>query len=369
MKIVIPTTRSDLMGGKETYVRDVALGLSRRGHQVAVLSNLHGPGIRSMGAEGVLVCEDPGNLPFLPDIIHGQANLETLQALSLFPDTPAFYQVHGAGPLGNPLPHPRIYRYGGMTESIVTRVAIEIGIPLSATVVIRNSIDPGRFATVREPAVRLRRALLYSSYHHPGSETFAAVRAASLASGMDFDTIGRPFSARIENPEDVLPTYDLVFAAGLSAMEALSCGCAVVVLGMTSCGPLIDLDNLDYFIASNFALPFNAVPADEGAIRAEIARFRPERAAEVTRLVRIACDGRAMLDQLLGVYGEIIDDHRRAPPPPDEERAAVAAVLKRMTPLAAAVDAGERSAMPLTRELGIEMCGRALVPLASGTTL
>lgn len=363
MNVLIPTTRSDLIGGKESYVRDVALGLTRRGYRVAVLSDIAAPDIRSMQSEGILVCTDAGNLPFAPDIIHGQAIIDTLRALALNPGTPALYQVHGAGPLGNPLHHPRIYRYAGMTETTVVRVAIELGLPRSATVVIRNSIDLGRFAVVREPATRPKRALFYSSYHRPGSQTYEAVRAAVLASGMEFDSIGRPFGTRIEGPQNVLPAYDLVFAAGISAIEALGCGCAVVVIGMTSCGALVDPDNLDRHIASNFALAFNAPPADEHRVRAEIERYSASACAEVTRRVRIACDGERMLDVLVGTYEDIVAEHRRTPPSAEDERAAVAALLRRLAPLVGAIDAHGDLAMPLTSARGTRICYEALTHL------
>jgi len=365
MRILIPTKRSDLIGGKESYVRDLAVGLGRRGHQVAVLSEMDDKGIRSMTSEGIVVCENLATVPFEPDIIHGQIILQTLMALTVYTRAPAIYQVHSAGPLGNPLKHPRIYRYGGMTESIVARVAIEQGIPLSSTVVIRNSIDLRRFPILRAPAPRPTRALFYNSYHRPGSDTYEAVRTAVVTSGLSLDSIGVPFGKRVENPERVLPDYDLVFAAGVSAMEALSCGCAVVILGMTSCGPLVDPDNLDRFLASNFALPFNAARVDEGAVKAEIGRYNADACAAVTHRVRAVCDGEAMLDLVMEVYEDVIEEHRRRRPPEDEERAAVATLLRRLTPLVRSVDSRILwSEMPLTRARAIEMCRASLLQLS-----
>lgn len=373
MKILFTTGRSDLLGGKEAYTRDVALGLMRRGHDVAVTSHPAPDAVRSMATEGIAVYDRWHDLPFVPDVIHGQNLFEMAIALSAFPHAPAFYQTHSGGPVGNPAKHPRIYRYGGMSEWITMRLATELGIPLSSTVVIPNSVDLAKFASVRRLPPRPRRALFYNSYHRPGSQTFEAVRAAALESGLELDCVGRPFGNRIERPQDVLHEYDLVFACGISAIEALCSGCAVIVLSMTSCGDLIDASNFERHRAANFAIPFNARPTSQAAVTAEIARYDADACGEVARRARSACDGERMLDLLLEVYAGVLADHRAAGSKSQDERVATVRFLRRVTSLVGAVDAALTDrAMPLTRAAAIALCEapvRQLVDRVGSATL
>ncbi len=55
-------------------------------------------------------------------------------------------------------------------------------------------------------------------------------------------------------PEDHLSDYDLVFATGRSAIEALASGCRVVIWDGGIVGPLVTSEGLWRTIAANFAI-------------------------------------------------------------------------------------------------------------------
>ncbi|MCB1494996.1 MAG: hypothetical protein KDJ86_04350 [Bauldia sp.] len=333
MKVLIPTLRSDLIGGKETFTRDLALGLERRGHTAVVLAEPHPHAARGMAADGVRVCTDWNDIGFAPDIIHGQHTVDTMVALTRCPDAPAFYQVHGAAAFSSPQPHPRIYRYGTMTGSLANRLSIEMGLPRQSFVVVQNTADLSRFANVREPPARPSKALFYSSYHRPESRTFEAARAAAEQCALEFHCVGRPFGNRIEQPEGFLPGFDLVFACGLSAIEALCCGCAVIVLGMTSCGEMVLPENFERFRAANFTIPFNAVPPSVADIVAAIETYDAMTLRGVTALSRTACDGSRMIGEMIDLYGTILAEHGMAERNEPAERRALAGMLRTWSPV------------------------------------
>ena len=260
MKILIPTLRSDLIGGKETFARDLALGLERHGHLAVVLSREHPYAGRAMADDGVRVCTDWDDIDFVPDIVHGQYPIDILVALTRYPDTAGVSSPWRRRLQFTPTAstHLSVRNDDGV---LANRLSVEMGLSRRSFVVAQNTADLSRFARVRERPSRLSKALFYNSYHQPGSQTFEAVRAASERCALELDCVGRPFGNRIESPEVILPDYDLVFACGLSAIEALCCGCSVIVLGMTSCGEMVRPENFTRFRAANFAGPLQRVAA------------------------------------------------------------------------------------------------------------
>lgn len=350
MRILIAAWRSDLFGGMETYTRDLALGLERRGHTVAVVSDgIHRTG-RPMSSEGVRVCRSWDEIGFAPDIIHGQCAIDTVAALSRFPLVPAVFQCHSAGPLSSPPRHPRIYRYLGMGPTFTQRLWIEFGFPESATEVVANPVDLNRFRVVRRPADTPANVLFYNSYHPPGSPTLEAVRAAVKRCDLELDCIGRPFGNVIERPEEVLPGYDIVFACGRSAIEAIASGCAVIVLSMTSCGELVRPPNFDRFRRANFAIPFNSLPPSVDGIAAEIANYNAAECAAVTERLRRDADAVRAMAQLEDIYDRVIDAHRTAGKNQDAEQRAVARYLRWMSEVVGLIDQARSSGfVPMNR--------------------
>jgi len=55
----------------------------------------------------------------------------------------------------------------------------------------------------------------------------------------------------------VLPEYDIVFAAGRSAIEAMASGYAALPISPTVFFDLVELDNFDLFQSQNFSPRLN----------------------------------------------------------------------------------------------------------------
>src|SRR5688500_1914570 len=97
--------------GTELYVRDVAMGLLRRGHVPVIYSPRLGSLASEIRACTIPVVDDLANVAEPPDIIHGHHGLETLTALLAFPGVRAVSVCHSwVGWADEPVPFPRIRR-------------------------------------------------------------------------------------------------------------------------------------------------------------------------------------------------------------------------------------------------------------------
>src|SRR2546423_5244678 len=94
MRILITNIVLSGRSGTETYVRDLALELLRRQHEVAVFTPRLGPIAEELIAAGIEVAARLDNLRLRPDIIHGHHNLQTALAMLHFPDIPAIFVCH-----------------------------------------------------------------------------------------------------------------------------------------------------------------------------------------------------------------------------------------------------------------------------------
>ena len=270
MKILMTNHRLHQRGGSELFVLEVATEFVRLGHEVCVFTTVAGPLSERLAAAGIAVVGDPVECPFTPEIIHGQHHLETMAALSLWPGVPATYMVHGATPWEEHAPvHPRIRRYLATTKRFAWYIARDCGVEESSVLVLRNFFDPARFTRVRPPDQRTRRALVFHNTMAPDGPAVRNLERACAACGLTLERIGAAFGRMVENPEDVLPDFDVVFAGGRSAIEAMACGCAVVPVTAAQSADRIHPGNYQELADRNFTAEINSPPlaADEVAVQ------------------------------------------------------------------------------------------------------
>jgi hypothetical protein len=287
--------------GTELYVWDLANALLARGHTPIVYSTQLGPLSAQLREATIPVVDDLASVGAAPDVIHGQHNHELLTALLQFPRVPAVRFCHGWN--DDPVqPFPRVLRYVCVDDTTHDRVVLEWGIPESRTCVLLNFVDLHRFRPRGGLPPRPRRALVFSNkaiVHLP------AVRQACARFDIAVEAIGASVGASA-HPETVLPRYDLVFAKGRSALEALATGAAVVLCDATGVGPMVTTAELDRLRRLNFGLRALREPATPEAIAAEIARYDPGDAAEVSGRVRAAAGMDAAVDHIVEIYEEVI---------------------------------------------------------------
>lgn len=331
MRILFTNNTLNLRGGTELYVLDIARRLQALGHMPMAYSTQLGVVSEAIREAGIPVVDNLAHLPFQPDIIHGHHHLDTMTALLCFPGVPALYFCHGAIPWQEMAPvFPRIHRYVAVDQACFERLICEHAIPEEKITMLLNFVDLQRFQPRSSLPARPRRALLYS-VSHPGIEPI--IRQACVASGIELDMAGTSIENSTSEPEKLLPQYDLVFAKGRAAMEALAVGCSVITLSGMGCGPLVTTKNFDHLRRLNFGYRTAQNTISLESIATQLALFDASDAAAVTRRIRSEADMCQTVDSILQLYSEVMAEHRQTPPDPAAESRAAGIYLQSILPL------------------------------------
>ncbi|MDT5159194.1 MAG: hypothetical protein QOH51_3551 [Acidobacteriota bacterium] len=312
--------------GTELFARELALELLRRGHTPIVYTTQIGELGQRLRDATIPVTDDLNTLPAPPDIIHGQHHVETMTALLHFNEAPALFYCHGWLPWEERPPrHPRIYRYVAADDTCRDRLTWEGGIALERTRVILNSVDLERFKPRPPLPAKPRRALVFSN---DALEHASVVREACERAGVSLDVAGKDSGRVFEEPEKILGRYDLVFAKGRSALEALAVGAAVVLCDAVGRGPLVTSQEVASLRRLNFGVRALQDELSAEALFREISRYDAADAAEVSQKVRADADRGRAFDEIVSLYGEVVEEHRVAPLDAGAEGRAAAAYLR-----------------------------------------
>lgn len=335
MRVLLTNARLESWWGSETYLRDVARWLRDQGHVAIAYSARLGPFAQEMRREGIVVVDDLANVGEPPSVIHGQHHLPTVTALTAFPTVPAVAVCHGWLPWEElPVVHPEIRRYVAVSQLTRERLVSEAGIAPNRVRVIPNFVDTSRF----EPRSKLppypRRALLFSNQAVPGAPWVEDLRAACSERGILLDIIGMRAGNPVEAPEKVLGGYDLIFARGRAALEAMASGVAVILCDIEGLASFVSPQALDDLREGNFGMQVLRRRNERALLGAEIDRYDPELAEETSRIVRTTLARDVVLPRLLETYHEAIAEASDQIVSAGEANRAVAAYLRSLDSMA-----------------------------------
>jgi glycosyltransferase involved in cell wall biosynthesis len=319
--------------GSELYVRDVALGLQRRGHEPVVWSPVLGPMAAEIRAAGVQVIDDLGAPTPEPDLLHCQHHDETLAALARFPDRPGLFVQHGATSWQEEAPlHPRLLRHVAVDELCRQRL-LASGVAPDRISVIPNGVDLSRFAPRDPLPARPRRALALSNTATEAG-FLTAVRAACARHGIELDVAGLGVGAPMHDPAGELHNYDVVFGKARVALEALAVGCAVVVVDEPGVAGMVTHAALPEWLRWNLGRHLLTAPHDVDLLSEELDRYDPEDAARCRDHVRAHRDLELTIDALLDEQDRVLAAWAEAPEPAhDAELRALSTRLSLIGPL------------------------------------
>jgi glycosyltransferase involved in cell wall biosynthesis len=346
MNILMTNHRLHSRGGSEVFTSEVARALAAKGNNVCVFTTVSGGIGSELEGAGIPIVADPALCPFQPDIIHGQHHVETMTALASWPSVPVVHFAHGLEAWEEQRPkHPRIQRYIAMSPRLAEWIALDVGQPLEAIAVVKNFIDEKRFKTVRDPALKTGKALVYINSMKSGSAAHAALQAACADVGLTLDARGIDFGEVVADAEALLPNYDLVFASGKSAIEAMACGCTVIPISKDKFRERIHPGNVEAVSEFNFCTDANDPDIQHGPVADELRRVQWSDAAGVCEFIRSRFTLDRAADQLLKIYETAVHDFRMKPSQPAPE-ASEKAFAKFLLWMAGAVkDVDERHAV------------------------
>ena len=109
------------------------------------------------------------------------------------------------------------------------RLICEDGVDEARVRLIPSSVDLDRFELRPPLPARPARALVFGNYTGESAH-LTALRSACARHDIQLDVVGRLMNNAVDRPEQTLRNYDIVFAKGRAALEALAVGCAVIDL-------------------------------------------------------------------------------------------------------------------------------------------
>jgi hypothetical protein len=303
-------------------VADLARKLLEWGHEPIV----HSPTLGDVAADlrnwTVSVTSDLRTITEPPDIIIGSYHLGTMTALHHFPTVQAIFICHGADVV---VPKaPRIRRYIAVDEACRAHLVYQCGVDPKLVEMVLSSVDLIRFPARTELPARPRRAALFGN-QFAGSGPWQAIRLACEEVGIETVVIGRGAGKADPQPEKSLLQYDLVFARGRSALEAMATGAATILAGPNRMATLVTSADLARYRPRNFGRRALTTPIDVGSVRREIARYDATDAAAVCRIIRETASLELAAEQFVRIADEAI--HDAAPIDVQSEFAATAAYL------------------------------------------
>jgi hypothetical protein len=336
LKVLITCTRLEARTGTELYVRDLAARLLESGHRPIIYSPRLGRLAAEIRQETVPVVDDLNRLSSVPDVIHGQHVNETMTALLHFPAVPAVFFCHDWYYAEDyPPAFPRILRYVAVDQPCYDKLVFEHGAPEERVRILHQFVDLKRFQPRPPLPARPRRAAVLCNYSTE-NEHLKAARDACARAGVMLDVYGLGVGQPCPRPETVLGEYDIVFAKGRAALEALAVGTAVVVYWWRRLGPMVTTDQLERLRELNFgvrAMGARLTPDEFGReIERAIAAYDPADAAAASRRVRAVGGRDSVIDEVVKLYEEAIEEHQSAPERnPEQEARAAAAHLRAMS--------------------------------------
>jgi hypothetical protein len=312
MRILITSFSCATRTGVEVYVRDLAIGLQKRGHVPIIYSPHLGELAQELRTLTIQVVDDLNAIVVPPDLIHGQHHIETMMAVLHFSGVPAVYFSHNAfNWLDGPPLFPRVVRYVAVDQDCYDKLVFQHGVPEERVRLLLNFVNLERFKSRGPLPAKPRRALLFSSYTEDDAY-LAAVRQACLKTGLQLDVLGLGMGTSSGEPEKLLAEYDIVFAKARSALEALAVGTSVIIYCMKSVGPMVRSCELERLLPLNFGLQSmrhssSTANLTEELIR-EIGRYDPLDAANVSARVRALSSEETAIDRILSLYYEVIEE-------------------------------------------------------------
>jgi hypothetical protein len=306
LRVLITNNTLAGRGGSELYVRDIATELLNRGHAPVAYSTVLGEVAAELQTSKIPVVDDLNNLAVAPDLIHGQQHMELMTALLHFPRVPAIQFIHNSRSWHEkPVHFPRVLRYVAVDHACRDLLR-EHGIPEERTRVLLNFVDLARFRSRRQPlSPTPQRALLFSNY--ASEEThLPAVREACARANIELDVVGRQTNTATAQPEGILGEYDLVFAKGRSALEAMAVGAAVLLCDYEGSGPMVTTANFSRLRPLNFGRRALSEPLDAAVIMEEIKRYDRGEALGVSQTVRRSAGHEPVVDEIISLYEEVM---------------------------------------------------------------
>ena len=308
-RILLVTIELAGRSGTEIVTFETAHGLQRRGHEVAIYTLRLGS-LGNAVSEKFPVFRHIELLTWRPDLIQANHTYPLINATARFPDVPVFSICHDATAWFNePLHLPTIRKQAAVSLACRDRIVQKIPKLAGRVELLHNAVDLESFHARASLPSRPKRALILSNHviHAPG------VRSACTEAGLDVDLLGPGVGRVVDDLPSRLLGYDLVFATGRMALEAMAVGCAVIVVDGRGLAGMVTSDAVSSWRDHNFGLWLLKRPIVMADIAVEIDRYDAVDAGRVSEFIRRHSSLSGYIDRLEAIYQSLITDSAADP--------------------------------------------------------
>jgi hypothetical protein len=286
-------------GGTEANVRDLALGMQRRGHRPLAYAPALGKIADVLRAYAVPVVDDLALINESPDIIHATHAPAVLEAIVRFPHVPVLQTCQGVGyTMSKPIILPQVMSYVAV-DQVTHDYLIENGAPTGRLQIVYNAVDLQRIPVRSQPLPpHPCRALIFTKTESQVPLVEEACRRAGIA----VDRLGRGVNRVVAEPERELVRYDLVFATARSAMEAIASGAATIVMDGRGLAGMATRANFQHLRQHNFGLRSLVHDITLEAVMREIEQYDPAEAMALSQQFKKECNLENQLDVFEKIY-------------------------------------------------------------------
>lgn len=124
--------------------------------------------------------------------------------------------------------------------------------------------------------------------------------------GILFDVIGSRAGKKSKSPESLLKNYDIVFAKGRSAIEALVCGATVIPCDYDLIGQMVTSENLESTQRLNFGIRALTSKLTSENLIEQILKYDAEDRKKVSDRMRIIGSRDRAIPEILSVYEQVL---------------------------------------------------------------
>lgn len=316
LRVLITNITLGSRSGTETVTRDLAIGLHRCGHSPMVYSPQMGEIARELRAIGIPVFSSIDQICEKPDIIHGHHTIQTMVAATRFPQTPTIFVCHDFVAWHDAPPRlANIVGFAAVGDATHDRLTIVNGIPSLNVNLIENGVDMDRFKPGPNLPALPRNALIIAK----STDQIDPILDACSMRGIAATVVGPAIGKLLQAPETVMPEFDLIFASGLTAIEAMSCLRPVIVCDGRGLAGMVTLQNYPAWRRQNFGLRSLSRPLTGAAILREIDRYSASEATAVGLLVRSEAALPTWVSRYVRLYEHCIHEFKAREQDRDQE--------------------------------------------------
>lgn len=310
MNILITNLAISGYTGTETYVKELAIELTNRGHFVEIFTLIRGELAQELIEKKINVTSNLKDLKSSPDIIHAHHNITTLKVLNYFKSTPAVYFIHDrTSVFDNPFQHENILKYVAVDFNCKERFCIENNFEDEDIDIVYNWANTSRFQLKKQINSHPKKALVFSNYLDKNN-IYPEIKKACNELDIDLEIIGTSSGNPCLKPEEILHKYDLVFAKAKAAIEAMATGAAVIVCDYRGLGGMVTSSNMKHFRDFNFGMKLMTNTPSKNNLIAEINKYNPSEIIKVSEFIIKESDFLSIVNSLEAIYSKLIIDFK-----------------------------------------------------------